>query len=162
MSGGTLRAQYPQRRRARLSAANYANTNEICSVTITVRGRQPVFANSLVAAGAVAVLRSLAAARQVRIFAFCVMPDHVHLVMSPSERCSVITFVGQFKNLVLRSSWKHGVVGSFWQQGFWDHFLRADEELRGAVEYVLANPARAGLVEDAHLYPHSGSIEFAP
>ena len=88
------------------------------------------------------------------------MPDHVHLIMSPSERCSIITFVGQFKNLVLRASWKDGVVGSFWQQGFWDHFPRADEELRAAVEYVLANPVRAGLVEDGREYPYSGSIEF--
>ncbi len=80
--------------------------------------------------------------------------------MSPSERCSVTTFVGQFKNLVLRSSWKHGVAGSFWQKGFWDHFLRADEELRAAVEYVLANPVRAGLVQDGHVYPYSGSIEL--
>jgi len=88
------------------------------------------------------------------------MPDHVHLLMSPSETCSVVTFVGQFKNLVLRSSWKHGVVGSFWQPGFWDHFLRADEDLKVAVEYVLANPVRAGLVEDSSLYPYSGSFEF--
>ena len=150
-----------QRRiRTRLSAANYANPNEICSVTIAVRGRQPVFADPGVAADAIGVLRSLAGARQVRIFAFCLMPDHVHLVLSPSESCSIITFVGQFKNLVLRSSWKHGVVGSFWQQGFWDHFLRADEDLRVAVEYVLANPVPAGLVEDGRRYPYSGSPEF--
>jgi REP element-mobilizing transposase RayT len=154
--------QYPRRKRTRLSAANYANTHEICSVTIAVSGRQPVFTDPLVASGAVSVLRSLAATRRVRIFAFCVMPDHVHLVLSPSEGCSVITFVGQFKNLVLRSSWKHGVAGSFWQQGFWDHFLRADDDLEAAIEYVLANPVRAGLVEEGHLYPYSGSLEFAP
>ncbi len=131
-------------------------------MTIAVKGREPVFAQPGVASDAISVLRSLAAAHQVRIFAFCVMPDHVHLVMSPSENCSVITFVGQFKNLVLRSSWKHRLAGSFWQQGFWDHFLRADEELGTAVEYVLANPARAGLVEDGRRYPYSGSLEFAP
>ena len=152
---------YPRRKRTRLAAANYANPNEICSVTIAVRGRQPVFANPLVAAGAVGVLRSLTTAHQARIFAFCVMPDHVHLVMSPSATCSIITFVGQFKNLVLRLSWKHGVDGSFWQQGFWDHFLRADEELRVAAEYVLANPVRAGLVENWRSYAYSGSLEFA-
>ena len=135
--------QYPHRKRTRLWAANYANPNEICSVTIAVKGRQPVFADPGVASDAIGVLRSLAAARQVPIFAFCLMPDHMHLVLSPSESCSIITFVGQFKNLVLRSSWKHGVAGSFWQQGFWDHFLRADEELSVAVEYVLAKIGRA-------------------
>lgn len=132
----------------------------MCSVTIAVKGRQPVFSDPAVASAAIVALRSLAEARRVRIFAFCVMPDHVHLVVAPSESCSVITFVGEFKNLALRSSWKHGVDGSFWQQGFWDHFLRADEQLQAAVEYVLANPVRAGLVEDKRLYPYAGSLEF--
>jgi REP element-mobilizing transposase RayT len=90
------------------------------------------------------------------------MPDHVHLVLSPSEDCSIVTFVGQYKNLVLRSSWKHGVTGSFWQPGFWDHFLRADEELMAAVEYVLANPVRAGLVDYWRRYGYSGSFEPTP
>ena len=153
--------QYLRRRRTRLAAANYANPTAICSVTIAVRERQPVFADPRVASGAVGILRSLAAARRARIFAFCIMPDHVHLVMSPSATCSVIAFVGQFKNLVLRWSWKHGVEGSFWQQGFWDHFLRADEELRVAAEYVLANPVRVGLVDNWRLYAYSGSLEFA-
>jgi REP element-mobilizing transposase RayT len=152
--------QYPRRKRTRLSGANYANPHEICSVTIAVKGRQPVFADAGVASDAISVLRSLAAARQVPIFAFCLMPDHVHLLLSPSEGCSGITFVGQFKNLVLRSSWKHGVAGSFWQQGFWDHFLRADKELPVAVEYILANPVRAGLVDDGRRYPYSGSLDF--
>ena len=53
------------------------------------------------------------------------------------------------------------MVGSFWQQGFWDHFLRANAELHVAVEYVIANPVRAGLVEDGRRYPYSGSLEFA-
>ena len=55
--------QYPRRKRTRLSAANYANPNEICSVTIAVKGRQPVFADPGVASDAIGVLRSLAAAR---------------------------------------------------------------------------------------------------
>src|SRR5437867_8504041 len=150
----------PRRKRTRLPLANYAGTNEICSLTIAVQRRQPVFANPLFAADAVSVLSSLAASRGVRVFAFCFMPDHVHVVMSPSEDCSVIVFVGQLKNLILRASWKRGIAGSFWQTGFWDHFLRADEELSSAVEYVLANPVRAGLVADRTEYPYSGSLEF--
>jgi REP element-mobilizing transposase RayT len=153
---------YPRRKRTRLSDESYAEPNAICSVTIAVKGRQTVFANPEIATGTVAVLRSLAAARGVRIYAFCIMPDHVHLIMSPSTDCSVIAFVGQLKNLILRMSWNYGVSGSFWQKGFWDHFLRADEDLHVAVEYVLANPVLAGLVEDADLYPYSGGFDLVP
>ena len=152
--------EYPQRKRTRLPQANYANPSRICSVTVAVRKRRPVFSDSSLASEAVSILRALAEARAVRVFAFCVMPDHVHLVLSPSETCSVSTFVGQFKNLVLRASWKLGLVGSFWQEGFWDHFVREEEDLRTVVEYVLANPVPTGIVNDWRSYRFCGSLEL--
>jgi len=86
------------------------------------------------------------------------MPDHVHLLLEPSESCDIITFVGQFKNLVQREAWKHGVQGAFWQLSFWDHFLRADEAVPVVAAYILENPVRAGLVQTASDYPFSGSL----
>ncbi|MBI4318570.1 MAG: transposase [Chloroflexi bacterium] len=127
---------------------------------MAVQGRKPVFADYAVASCAVQVLREHAAKTDVRIYGFCVMPDHVHIVLGPSESCDVVTFVGQFKNLAQRAAWRHGAVGSFWQKRFWDHFLRAEEQLERVVEYVLNNPVRAGLVEQWSDYPFSGSLEF--
>jgi putative transposase len=78
-----------------------------------------VFADPVVAASAVDVLRVHADRTAVRIFAFCVMPDHVHLVAEPSASCGLVTFVGQFKNLAQRAAaWAHGVEGRFWQSSF--------------------------------------------
>ena len=51
--------------------------------------------------------------------------------------------------------------GFFWQPSFWDHFVRRDEGLRAAVEYVLANPVRRGLAQDWRDYQFSGSLVFA-
>ncbi len=88
------------------------------------------------------------------------MPDHVHLVLGPSEGCDIVTFVGQFKNLAQRAVWRLGVRGSFWQVGFYDHFLRAEEEIERAVGYVLDNPVRCGLVTQRGDYLFSGSLVF--
>jgi len=93
----------------------------------------------------------------VAVWAWCLMPDHVHLVLSPSTDCDIITFVGQFKNLTLRRAWKMGFQGAFWQQGFWDHFGMRDGDLPRMLQYVLDNPVRAGLVERAEDYPFSGT-----
>jgi hypothetical protein len=70
-----------------------------------------------------------------------------------------VTFV-QFKNLAQREAWRLGVKGVFWQTTFWDHFLRGDERLAHAIEYVLNNPVRSGLVERWCDYRFSGSIVF--
>jgi putative transposase len=151
--------EHPQRRRIRLAPTAYADIGEICSITIAVKGRMPVFANPAVAAAG-DVLRRHAAVADVPVYAWCVMPDHVHLLLGASPSCDIVTFVGQFKNLAQREAWRLGVKGAFWQTSFWDHFLRGDEQLAHAIEYVLNNPVRSGLVERWCNYRFSGSIVF--
>jgi len=73
--------------------------------------------------------------------------------------CSV-TFVGQFKNLSQRAAWGLGIRGAFWQGSFWDHFLRREEQVETAVNYVLNNPVRSGLVQQWQDYPFCGSLVF--
>ena len=114
----------------------------------------------MVAASAVSVLRSQAERAAVCVHAYCVMPDHVHLVAEPSARCDLVTFVARFKNLAQRAAWVLGVEGQFWQPSFWDHFLRRDEGLRRVIEYVLDNPVRAGLVATRHDYPFAGAPAY--
>jgi putative transposase len=150
------------RRHLRLDLPAYAQVSLVCSITIATRHRAAVFSNPDVAQAAVEVLRQLAADTEVVVYAYCVMPDHVHLLLSPSPSCDLITFVGQFKNLAQRAAWQRGVNGSFWQRRFWDHFVRSDEGLERTVAYVLNNPVRAGFVQQWGDYPYSGSLVFEP
>ena len=152
----------PWRKRIRLSSETYGQPGTICSVTIAVHERRPIFADAVVASSAIDVLRTHAARTGVPIYAYCVMPDHIHLVLGPSQNCDNVTFVGQFKNLVQRAAWQHDVKGIFWQKSFWDHFLRRDEDLNRVIEYVLNNPVRKGLVNEWCHYPFSGSLVLQP
>ena len=146
----------------RLVAESYAQTANVCSVTVAVKARRPVFVKAELATAALDTLRHLADEHDVPVYAYCIMPDHVHMVLSPSNTCDIITFVGRFKNLVLRTTWTHEEMGSFWQRSFWDHFVRDDQDLRQLVDYVLANPVRAGLVQEWSQYPYSGSLAHLP
>ena len=150
--------QLRRRKRIRVDASCYAEPGGVCSITIAVKDRRRVFADPAVAAAAVCVLRERAAVTGVSVYAYCVMPDHVHVVLAPSLECDVVKFVGQFKNLAQRAAWRHGVVGAFWQASFWDHFLHADEDIERVVSYVLENPVRRGLVSHWPEYAFSGSL----
>jgi putative transposase len=147
---------FPQRKRVRLSSDIYAQLGTICSVTVTVQNRQQVFADRDVADASVRVLLAHAQKTEVQLYCYCVMPDHVHLLLTPSSCCDIITFTGQFKNLTLRAAWKFGITGTFWQQGFYDHFVRKEERLMVVVDYIRQNPVRAGLVSKADDYLFSG------
>src|SRR5437764_396375 len=103
------------RKRIRLGPSEYQQSGAICSVTVAVQGRRRVFAEPRVAGAAVEVLRERASITGVVVYAYCVMPDHIHLVIAPSGACDIVTFVGQFTDLVQRAAWRHGVAGRFWQ-----------------------------------------------
>jgi putative transposase len=148
-------------KRIRLDPESYGRTADAYSVTIATLNRRPIFADASCASSAVKVLHDLAAVRSIRVYCYCVMPDHVHMVVSPSPICDIPTFVGQYKNLTQREVWRLGNTGVFWQKSFWDRIVRSDESLQETIRYVLNNPVRRGLVSAWEEYAFVGWIESA-
>jgi len=86
--------------------------------------------------------------------AWCVMPNHVHVVLRPlaNHRLAEIvhswkSFTASAANRILRRS------GRFWQREYFDHLLRDERQFRRAVQYVLDNPKKAAL----HNWPWVGT-----
>ena len=78
-----------------------------------------------------------------------VMPDHVHLVLSfPITEKKVQTIVSKWKE------WTAKMLKVHWQRDFFEHRLRKEESFRQKVDYVLANPVRAGLVQRTEDWPY--------
>lgn len=91
---------------------------------------------------------------------FVVMPDHVHLLLTPAPE-SALERVAQFikggYSYRLRKEEKIQV----WQQSFTNHRIRDDEDYERHRGYIRMNPVRAGLVRDAAAYRFSSaSPEF--
>ena len=87
--------------------------------------------------------------------AWCVMPNHVHVVVQPfagntggrpvplAELPDILhswkSFTAKEANKLLRRS------GEFWQTESYDHLIRNEADFRHAVRYVLDNPIKAGI-----------------
>lgn len=132
----------------------------ICSLTICTLHRAPLFQDRAFAADCIDLLISRAKDVEIRLHAYCLMPDHLHLLISPSERKSIIDFVREFKSLSTRMSWPQGFKGKIWQEGFYDHFLRCEESVEVTARYIVDNPIRKGIVQEGEVYPHCGSLEY--
>ena len=65
----------------------------------------------------------------------------------------------RFKSASTRVAWRHGNSGRLWQPRFHDHVVRVEEALFAICEYVVLNPVRAGLVEEAADYPWGGLLD---
>ena len=81
-----------------------------------------------------------------RLFAWCVMPNHVHVVvrlLPGQELAKVIhswkSFTAKRANAIL------GLHGTFWQREYYDHLIRNESEFERAVQYVVDNPIKANL-----------------
>jgi putative transposase len=108
----------------------------------------------------VQLLRS-ARDERIAVFAYCFMPDHLHLLVEGTDPASELTeFVRIFKQ---RSSfhWKSAFGSELWQRSYFEHVLRSHESSIDAARYVLANPLRAGMVSSVEDYPFLGSLTMS-
>jgi REP element-mobilizing transposase RayT len=85
-------------------------------------------------------------AKKYRLIAWCVMPNHVHVVLRlfPGQELPKVvhswkTYSAKMANRQLNRS------GSFWQREYYDRLVRDGEELERAISYILRNPEQAGL-----------------
>ena len=83
-----------------------------------------------------------------RLFAWCVMPNHVHAVIQPLARNELPQILHSWKSFTASSANRLlNRGGPFWQVEYYDHLIRDEDDLNHAVEYVLSNPAKAGLCD---------------
>ena len=123
-------------------------------VTATTRRRKAI----LVGDRAGAVLQAferLRAQSRARVLAFVVMPDHVHSLLSPPPQSPIGGAMKFFKRVASNQLRRSGHVGRVWEARFYDRVIRDRAELIAAVEYIHANPVRAGLSEQSTGWPWS-------
>jgi REP element-mobilizing transposase RayT len=91
------------------------------------------------------------------------MPNHLHFLISPAkDGVSILDFTHQYKGKTTNLSWKLGWKGILWQPRFYDHIVRAEEDLQAIAEYILENPVRKGLVASAEDWQWSGNFSPLP
>lgn len=153
----SIAGQSPRRRRIRLAREVYGIVGQAFLVTVCARDRQAVLTSNSMPEIVDCALRSASTSVPMVVFAWCVMPDHVHMVVAPEEGGNVVDWVRRFKGRVATDARRQG-LRSLWQRSFYDYVLRSDAEMADVVRYVLANPVRAGFVEDWRDWPHNGSL----
>lgn len=81
-----------------------------------------------------------------RLAVWCIMPNHVHVVVEPIGGHKLSDILHSWKSFTAKTANKmlHR-TGEFWQAESYDHLIRNQVDFNHAVEYVLCNPAKAGL-----------------
>jgi len=83
-----------------------------------------------------------------RLLAWCIMPNHVHVVVEVLEHHSLSAIVKSCKSFTSRRANAHlGRAGPFWEADYFDRYMRNEKHLLQTIEYVEHNPVKAGLVD---------------
>jgi REP element-mobilizing transposase RayT len=88
------------------------------------------------------------------------MPDHLHVILASGDSGYPLSkFLNIFKGRTAAILRQREGLNKVWQRSGFDHVIRADEDLRAVIEYILDNPVRKGMVEKANDYPYSRCLE---
>jgi putative transposase len=89
------------------------------------------------------------------VWAYCLMPNHVHLIIVPTDADGLrSTFADAHRRYTAMINARHQWTGHLWQ-GRFGSVAMDEAHLMAAARYVALNPVRAGLVENARDWPWS-------
>ena len=83
-----------------------------------------------------------------RLLAWCVMPNHVHVLIKQAQGFPLAGIVRSWKVFTARKANAIlGRTGTFWMREYHDRRIRDEGHLNRAIVYIERNPVKAGLCE---------------
>jgi putative transposase len=84
---------------------------------------------------------------QVETWAYCLMPNHIHLIVVPETKDGLNLAIGEaHRRYTRRINFREGWRGHLWQ-GRFSSFIMEEGYLLACARYVELNPVRSGLVK---------------
>jgi len=145
-----------KRKRNRVKFFNYTGIFAYF-ITICTFEKQSYFNSNEIISFLLNILKQEADKFDFSVYAYCFMPDHLHLLLIGNEESNLIKFIKLFKQ---RTGYyfKGRFKKPLWQKSFYDHVLRKRENINDIAGYIFENPVRKKLVDDFRKYPYSGSF----
>ncbi len=167
-----LRKGYKQRKQIHLKDFDYSSNEYIFFITICTVDKQPYFCDPKISKIIIDELEYRRRNKEIKLFCYCIMPDHLHLLISLSENYTkkegafgertLQNWVSAFKRYTSRISGQTNDIRPLWQANFFDHVVRKDESLIEICSYILNNPVRKGMVLSWEEYPYSKMVDDLP
>jgi REP-associated tyrosine transposase len=114
--------------------------------------RQDVFRKPADYAAFLAALAELKERKPFRLYGYCLMSNHFHLLLRPTGDSVSRIMQSLLISHTQRYHKHHRSGGHVWQGRFKSPVIQNDEHLLTVLRYIEANPLRAGLVDDAADY----------
>ena len=137
-----------------LRKGRVSEQGRIYFITSITSNRIPFFEDLFIARELVKCMRSIHTEVDVTFLTWVIMPDHAHWLIQLKGECSLSKVINRLKGVsAFRINKLLGRRGKFWQENYFDHAIRKDEDLKSIARYIVANPLRAELAQEIGEYP---------
>lgn len=108
------------------------------------------------------LLRNLKGEDKITVFHYCLMNNHIHLIVWLNDQSRLSRFMKQV-NLCYFNYYKkiYGYSGHLWQDRFKSNIIDTDSYLLQCGKYIELNPVRAGIVNLPEEYRFSSYSHYA-
>ena len=128
-------------------------------ITASTAGKRSLFQTERMSRLFIEVLLQYRAGGRYRLHEFVLMPDHFHLLITPSE--SLERALQLIKGgSSFRARKELGFIGEIWESSFHDHRVRDIGEYERYRAYIHRNPVKRGLTASPDPYPYSSAAGF--
>ena len=93
------------------------------------------------------------------LVAYCLMPDHIHLLFQLGAGGGLSNVMQRFGSFTGLQAYRRTGRGGLWQDGYQDHALRDETPVPDIVHYIEYNPVAAGLVTEAGNWPWASHVD---
>ena len=137
---------------------NIPSPHQVYFLTINCAGGKFIFQSERMVMLLLDTLNGSRAQGKFQLHEFAVMPNHVHLLISPGREVTLERAVQFIKGgFSYRAGKELGFRGEIWQRGYVDHRIRDGRHYTFHREYIRMNPVRAHLCEDARTFAYSSA-----
>src|ERR1035438_6870857 len=105
------------------------------------------------------ILEQTRARHQARIYAYVLMPEHIHLLINEPPSILVAQFLKALKQITSRKL--KGDRQQFWQPRYFDANIRGETARSEVIRYIHRNPVKRGLVASPGEYRWSSFNHYA-
>ena len=164
--------EFRQRRQIHLKGFEYSSHRYIFFVTMCTVDKQRYFCDSNISEVIIKELEYRRLSREIKLFCYCIMPDHLHILISLEEgytkragafgERTLQNWISAFKRHTSRMVVQRCNIKPLWQSNFYDHVVRNEESLVDICNYILNNPVRKGIVSAIEEYPYSKMVDPLP
>ncbi|MBU4345201.1 MAG: transposase [Proteobacteria bacterium] len=126
--------------------------NVVSHITQRAAGKEPLFMENSDYLFMIGCLKKIADNYSLRVYAFCLMPNHVHLLLSPTESNLYDAMRDVFSRYAMKFNKKYERKGHLFGGPYRQAVCLDDSYLLAASLYIHLNPVKAGLATDPLAY----------